>query len=155
MTPGVERDEANAKIAHEERHKASLGASTPVITFAVEALKSAILINGGTAGALLAFVGQKGIQAQPGLGVAFYWFAGGLLLGAFATAFSYFAQFCYAGAVRSYECTWEWPYVQNTPAHDRWSRGGTAFHVLGVLAVAGSFVAAVSGFWVAGKAMPF
>lgn len=155
MEPSVERNEVNAKIAHEERHKASLGASAPVITFAVEALKSAILINGGTAGALLAFVGQKGIQAQPGLGEAFYWFAGGLLLGAFATAFSYFAQFCYACAVRSFQCVWEWPYVKDTPAHARWNGVGIAFHVLGILAVAGSFGAAVAGFWKAGKAMPF
>lgn len=68
----VERNEANAKIAHEGRHKAALAGVTPVVTFAVEALKSAVLINGGTAGALLAFVGQKGVQAQPGIGEAFY-----------------------------------------------------------------------------------
>ena len=155
MTPQPERNEAYAKIAHENRSKASLAAPALVITFAVEALKSAILINGGTAGALLAFVGQKGIRAQPGLGEAFYWFAGGLLAGAFATMFSYLAQYCYAGVIRSYECVWEWPYVKDTPAHTHWMRAAGTFHVLGLVAVAGSFGAAVRGFWVAGKSLPF
>jgi hypothetical protein len=151
----VEQNEANAKIAHEARHKESLAAITPVITFAVEAMKSAILINGGTAGALLAFVGQKGIQAQPGFGEAFRWFAGGLLAAAFATAFSYFAQFFYAAAVRSCENHWKWPYIRPLPAQKRWTRVAGVFHIAGVAATAVSFGAAVRGFWLAGSALPF
>lgn len=149
------RNEANAKIAHETRLRAALAGDAPVITFAVEALKSAVLVNGGTAGALLAFVGQKGIQAQPALGAAFYWFASGLFLGALASAGSYFTQFCYAGAIRSYECTWEYPYVLDTPAHHRWNIAAVTFHISSIILVVLSFSAASRGFWIAGRALPF
>lgn len=155
MTLDPERNEANAKIAHETRLRSALAVDAPVITFAVEALKGAILVNGGTAGALLAFVGQKGIQAQPGIGEAFYWFAFGLLFGALASAGSYITQFCYAVTVRSYICTWEYPYVQNTPGHRWWRAAGFAFHGLSIIVVSMSFGAAVRGFWVAAKALPF
>jgi hypothetical protein len=155
MAAENDRNEASAKLVHEARHKAALASEPFVITFAVEALKSAILVNGGTAGALLAFVGQKGIQTQPGLGEAFYWFAGGLLAGAIATAFAYLAQFCYANTNRCYINNWEYPYTQDTSAFKWWLWVAYGFHLASLLSISTSFGAAVRGFWVSARALPF
>lgn len=146
---------ANAKAAHEYRYKSAHAVQAPVFVFAVEALKSSILINGGTAGALLAFVGQKGIAAQPGLGQAFYWFAGGLLAGAFATVFSYGSQYFYSCSMFSYINTWKHPYVEDTKWCKRHAVIATVLHSLAVIAVLLSFAAAVRGFWIAGNTLPF
>lgn len=155
MTTEHDRNIANAKAVHETQYKAALSSEPFVITFAIEALKGAILVNGGTAGALLAFVGQKGIQAQSGLGEAFYWFAGGLLPGTIATAFAYFARYCYATANKSYTYTWEYPFLQETRAHKWWIGFARGFHLTSALAVTISYLAAVRGFYVAARALPF
>jgi hypothetical protein len=47
------------------------------------------------------------------------------------------------------------PYVCQSPAHDRWNLAAIIFHVLGVVAVAMLFAAAVRGFWVAATTLPF
>ncbi len=60
------------------------------------ALKAAILINGGAAVTLLAFIGNllaKSASPDRGIGEAMLVFLGGALLGAFATAFTYLCQF--------------------------------------------------------------
>jgi len=95
-----------------------------VITYGAAALKSATLINGGAAVALLAFIGNiwgKGIKvvAVEPLTNSIYYFSFGVLLAAIGTAGSYFAQYYY---------------------NEDHEKTGVAFHVITVLLVIGSYV---------------
>ena len=72
-----------------------------VNNYAQTALKSALLINGGAAGALLAFIGNiwdKGAnQAAVGsLTNSIFWFSFGVLLAAIGTGTAYGTLYCYA-----------------------------------------------------------
>ena len=95
-----------------------------VIGYGQAALKSAMLINGGAAAALLAFIGNiwiKGVSpdAVNSLTSAIAYFAFGVLVAAIGTAESYFTQYCYS---------------------ESFQRSAIVFHTLTVLFVLGSFV---------------
>ncbi len=95
-----------------------------VITYGTAALKSAILINGGAAAALLAFIGNvwsKGVAegAVAPLTAAITYFSFGVLAAALGTATSYFTQFYYG---------------------EKYHRTGVVFHTLTVVFVVGAYV---------------
>lgn len=67
-----------------------------VITFSGIALKSAILINGGGAVAILAYLGHIGIgNFSQNFPCALLLYTGGVLFGAVATGVTYLTQCCY------------------------------------------------------------
>ncbi len=95
-----------------------------VMEFAQHALKTIILINGGAAVAVLAFIGNiwrklQGMDVAGALVTSEGWFAGGVLLGAVATGTSYFAQYFY-----------------ERKTFDKWAIG---FHVVTVALVVGAY----------------
>lgn len=95
-----------------------------VLGFAQHALKTIILVNGGAAVAVLAFIGNiwtklQGINVAEALITSEAWFAGGVLLGAVATGTSYFAQYFY-----------------ERKTFDRWAIG---FHMATVALVVGAY----------------
>lgn len=145
---------AHARSIHDDQLKHTFALLPLVSAFGVEALKSAVLINGGTAGALLAFVGQKGIISQPELSSSLRVFAVGLLLGAIATGLAYVAQLCYTTGSQHYERLWEYPFIKYPPIHHRWNRVGIFFHVISVVLVILSYSSAVYGFYTAGQKFP-
>jgi len=119
------RAEHERNIAHynaQQLHAVEMFKS--VISYGAAALKSAILINGGGAAALLAFIGNiwtKGIaQAAVGpLTSSISYFSFGVLVAAIGTAGSYFTQYYY---------------------NEGYARVGIAFHVLTGVLVVGSYV---------------
>ncbi|MFM0506701.1 hypothetical protein [Paraburkholderia sp. RL17-373-BIF-A] len=112
------------------------------------ALKSAILINGGAAVAMLAFVGNAVTKSdlRPGspilshIGGALLIFMVGTGLAGTSTAFRYISQWCYAEAV-------------NKPVPSRERTCGHAFSIVAVLLGIGSFTAFFAGGWLAFKAI--
>lgn len=64
-----------------------------MLAFAGAALKSALLINGGAAVAILAYIGNQHGNTSVEFPYSMLFFAGGVLLSAMATAASYMAQF--------------------------------------------------------------
>lgn len=127
----VENEKNIAHYNAQQLHSVELFRS--VITYGEAALKSAILINGGAAVALLAFIGNiwnKGISegsAAP-LTAAITSFSFGVLAAALGTAGSYLAQFLYS---------------QN------YQRSGKTFHTFAVVSVICSYV--LFAFGVAGS----
>ncbi len=121
----VFRAEHERNLAHykaQQLHAVELFRS--VISYGQAALKSAMLINGGAAAALLAFIGNvwiKGVSpdAVSSLTSAIAYFAFGVLVAAIGTAGSYFTQYCYSGSFQ---------------------RAAIVFHTLTVLIVLCSFV---------------
>jgi hypothetical protein len=90
-----------------------------VIAYGQATLKSTILINGGAAAALLAFIGNVwdsslSSATVSGLTNSILLFSAGVLAAAFGTASTYFTQYCYA---------------------EGWKKWGIAFHVITVLLV--------------------
>jgi len=95
-----------------------------VISYGAAALKSAILINGGAAAALLAFIGNIWSKGVTPTGVApltsaIAYFSFGVLAAAIGTASSYFAQYYYG---------------------ESYQRTGVVFHTLTAVLVVGSYV---------------
>lgn len=112
------------------------------------ALKSSILINGGAAVAMLAFVGNAVTKTdlRPGspllshIGLALFVFMVGTGLAGTSTAFRYLSQWCYAEAVN-----------KTGPSRERtWGHG---FAIVAVLLGVGSFAAFFGGGWLAFKAI--
>ena len=102
-----------------------------VIAYGQAALKSAMLINGGAAAALLAFIGNiwaKGVapDAVSSLTSSIAFFAFGVLVAAVGTAGSYFTQYCYS---------------------EGFQRSAIVFHTLTVLVVLAAFALFGFGAW--------
>lgn len=122
-------------------HELSLEMLRSVITVGQSALKSALLINGGAAVALLAFIGRiwGAAESQPVLGalsVALMAYVSGVLSAAAAAGATYFSQAGYGGEF-------------GRASH----RVGRVGHVLAVLFVLGSYVLFGTGSWLAFKAI--
>ncbi|MGA3164120.1 MAG: hypothetical protein ABSD77_08020 [Verrucomicrobiota bacterium] len=84
---------------HRSQHEASLEMFRSVIDAGRTALKTCILINGGAAIALLAFIGNlysKGnVSIAPGLTSALIHFSIGVFLAGLTSGFTYLAQGCF------------------------------------------------------------
>lgn len=94
-----------------------------VIAYGQAALKSTILINGGAAAALLAFIGnvwgaKLSMVTVSGLTNSVLFFAFGVGAAALGTACTYCTQYCYTG---------------------HWKKTGVAFHILTVVLVLAAF----------------
>ena len=97
MPSALERYKAELSLWREERielFRASM------IT-GQSALKYLMLINGGAAVAILAFIGNtsehsRGFDFSEALPFALIWFAGGVLLAALCSVATYLSQFCYS-----------------------------------------------------------
>ncbi|HRI81704.1 MAG TPA: hypothetical protein PLF88_04650 [Opitutaceae bacterium] len=68
------------------------------ISFAAATLKSALLINGGAAVAILAYLGNRHTEESGIFPASLAFFTGGVLFAAIAAGFSYITQICYAEA---------------------------------------------------------
>ncbi len=81
--------------------ESSLEMFKSVILTGQSAIKSGILINGGAAVALLAFIGKIWTESQTQittslLSTALVYFSVGVLLGALTSGFTYLSQLCYS-----------------------------------------------------------
>lgn len=118
------RAEHERNLAHyDAQQQHSLEMLRSVFAYGQAALKSAILINGGAAVALLAFIGNiwaKGIvpEAVSSITSAIICFSAGVLAAAFATGTTYLTQYCYS------------------EDHDR---TGVTFHIVTILIVLSSY----------------
>jgi hypothetical protein len=112
-------------LAHyEAQQQQSLELWRAVITFAQSSLKSALIINGGGAVALLAFIGNiwaKGIapEAVAPITLSIAYFGFGVLAAALGSATTYVTQYSYAA---------------------NWQRNAVVFHVATVAIVFISFI---------------
>ena len=119
------RAEHERNLAHyDAQQKHSVEMIRSVFAYGQAALKSSILINGGAAAALLAFIGkiwseETGQAAVNALTSALVLFSFGVLAGAIGTAATYLSQLSYASS---------------------WNKTGVGFHVLTILIVAAAYV---------------
>jgi hypothetical protein len=126
MEKSQEIDVKLAEYAHERNlahydavHAHNREMLRAVIAYGQATLKSTILINGGAAAALLAFIGNVwdsslSSATVSGLTNSVLLFSSGVLAAAFGTAFTYCTQYCYA---------------------EGWKKRGIVFHIVTVLLV--------------------
>jgi hypothetical protein len=94
---------------------------------AQEAIKVALLINGGAAVAILAFMGSlvapKGgftLAELKSVGNSLYWFVAGIVAAGITSGCAYFCNSLYAGFRLEQKRIWEWPYVESTKKSARY-----------------------------------
>ena len=111
-----------------------------LITTSSLALRMAMLINGGAAIAMLAFIG--GLVSKDKIAVgqldkianSLTWFALGVAFAVAGIALAYFTHYCMAGTASSQTKKWEPPYMEPGPKTPLWRRLNIAFHVAAVVA---------------------
>ncbi|WP_322521131.1 hypothetical protein SR882_10175 [Guyparkeria halophila] len=136
------RADLNAWItARQHQYEYNLEMLRSVITVGQSALKSALLINGGAAVAVLAFIGrlfssESASLSMGGLSLALLQFVWGVLGAAIAAGATYFSQAGYGGEFGS------------------WSRGvGVGGHIVAVLGVFSAYGCFGVGAWQAYSAI--
>ena len=131
------RSDLAGSLAYQEHvHSWSLEGFKQVIALGQSTLKSLMLINGGAAVALLAFLGNLVTRSDPSANIVAFadsmrMFVIGVFLAAVAYATTYFSQLFYAGAKK-----WQ-------------RRTGLVFHVLTTLVGTASLIAFLWGALVA------
>jgi hypothetical protein len=120
---------------NERAHRSSEGA----VAMAQLALRTSVLINGGAAIAMLAFIGglvgkePTTIAKLKDVATSLVWFASGVACGTAGMAFSYFTNYCSGSLSNSMQRTWEHPYVVDDPTSKGWRRATNAFQAASVI----------------------
>lgn len=154
----LETYKRNLRMAERAHDEASVETRTmlgTVITFGSEALKAAALINGGSAAAMLAFIGTGRQPVTLDTIQALRLFGFGLLAATVATGGAYITQYLYQNASDARSLHWEHPFVRQTKKSARFAWFGIGFHTATALLVIGAYGSAVAGLLViAGTLVP-
>jgi hypothetical protein len=149
-----------ARLAHERAFNKMNSLNEGAMASGENAIKAAILINGGSAVALLALLGAVVDKASlaPGelerIGRLFMFYIGGTAAAAFASGFAYLTNFLYAGVHGSMEWSYTHPFVHETKASKRYAIVGTVFHVLSFVLIIGSFASFIYTSYQAKETLP-
>lgn len=146
-----EQKQRLAERAHDANSENAAQTNAATVESGHHALRTIMLINGGAAIALLAFIGaiasKEGVSSVADLAAAIQWFALGVAVTAAAMGFAYFVNYCYVASLYSVELDWEHPYVKDTPKSKRWERIGLTLHVITPVLAAVALVMFVCGMW--------
>jgi hypothetical protein len=146
-----EQNQRLAERAHEYNTEFFHRTNESSIKNAESTVKAAMLINGGAAVSLLAFIGGLTAQGKVPLGElhvfagCLVWFASGVALAAGMSGFAYFTNYCIAGHAIRMSRTWDSPYLVETPQSTRWKRLAVGFHFAAIATGVASLVVFVCG----------
>jgi hypothetical protein len=130
----------HARRAHDEMAEFAGTANKAAIDNVGLVFRSLLLINGGAAVSVLAFVGGLISQGKFSLGAqaagvahALLLFAFGALASAAGTGLAYFTHLSVAGHALTVARQWDPPFVVETPTSRRWFRGSIIFLSLAIV----------------------
>lgn len=116
------------------------------LSFALEAIRTAVLVNGGAVVAMAAFIGATynapANEVEPvRLALLFpaFLFAIGVMMAGLASGCAYFTQLMYHAAAEEQSIHWQQPFVRETETSKAKTHWGIVWHVLGVVFVVGSY----------------
>jgi len=146
----IQREQAFA--THTSYQEDSRNVFNSAMGMALEAIRTAIIINGGAVIAIFAFLGSIFNSSEPAtiavkyalLGPAFL-FAAGAVLSGVASGASYFSQILFSRAHEEYEMIWEHPYVKATTASESFRSWGDFWRAIAVALVVFSYAALTFG----------
>jgi hypothetical protein len=133
-----------AERAHDTETAFGAATNAAAVKSAEEAIKAAMLINGGSSVAMLAFIGtlvsQHVLSAEQLVNVTkpLLYFGAGVAASMFASAASYFTNLMIAGSSNRRERSYAEPFLRTTTNSKRHTILGELFRWLGVLSVAAS-----------------
>lgn len=125
----------DAERSHDKIDEFHARANEAAVRTADLALRMAMLINGGAAVAVLAFMGgliaKDKIAAGQLANVAstLAWFAFGVVIAVAGMALSYLTNYCMAGVAASQMKKWEHPFVEPGAMTARWRLFNIIFHM--------------------------
>jgi hypothetical protein len=125
---------------------------------AEEAIKTALLINGGSSVAMLAFIGtlvSRDVLSSAQLTAItrpLFSFGCGVAASVVAAAAAYLTNLCIAGSSTRRRRSYDVPFLQVTPESARDAKRGEIFRWIGVIAVAASIGCFIWGLWSADSA---
>ncbi len=129
-----------AKEYHDREHQFGFQVAQFASENAARALKSVLLINGGAAIALLAFIGNfvaadedRFADRLAELIAPVIWFAWGVALSVISMAFAYLTLYCAANRSHSRDRVWDHPYNVDTAASRRWHVGAVLTEVIATI----------------------
>jgi hypothetical protein len=141
----------DALRVHDRSRRISEAFNEAVIKAGEVAIRTVMLINGGAAVSMLAFIGalvrQDGVTVKQVAGVSgsLLWFAGGVAAAVFALAHAYCTNYCYVSAENSKIFTFDHPYIIDGANTRRWLNWGYVFHVGAVVWGMASLIAFLVG----------
>ena len=138
--------------AHANNFTFSMNVNEAARGYASGALKTAVIINGGAAIALLTFIGNvysaKEANALPPLSQLtnpIMWFAWGVALAAFAMSFGFFANQSIVEEIAAKDSQVAYPYFIENKKSKRWHLVAGVFSGLTILAGVGSLLMFICG----------
>jgi hypothetical protein len=130
----------DAERAHDQASDFSMKINQAAMDSGNIALRTGVLINGGAALSVLAFVGGLIAQGKIAIGPALVeiasalvWFAIGVAAATLAMGFAYFTNFCIAGHSSRMERSWDHPYLKETPFSKKWQCAAYTFQIVAVV----------------------
>lgn len=136
----AERAHDNHTRFIEHLNKASIDSGTL-------AIRSALLINGGAAIALLAYVGTLEIKESSTVIGSLVWFALGVAAAAFGTAFAFMANFTQVTGETSKRIKWDYPYIFHTNSSRIFMWLMYFFQISSIIAGAASLILFIYGMY--------
>jgi protein-S-isoprenylcysteine O-methyltransferase Ste14 len=154
-----EQDRQLAERYHDKETDFARGSSQAAVENANIALRTLVLINGGAAVAVLAFLGgideTKTSELLDDLTLPVVWFAWGVALAALGIGLAYLTNFCITNSIWDRKHNYVHPYVVETPKSQSWSRWATFFQVLAMIAALGSLGCFLTGIYSVRAALVF
>jgi predicted cobalt transporter CbtA len=139
----IRREDAQRAHANIEEFRRSVNEAA--IKTGELALRTAILINGGAAIALLGFVGSLPKEHKAAFASTLIWFAAGVALGALGIGLAYFTNYLTAGVATSMIRSWDHPYIQESPKSRLYRIAKMVVHVAAVTVALASLVTFIVG----------
>jgi hypothetical protein len=141
----------DALRVHDRSRRVSETTDQATIKAGEIAIRTVMLVNGGAAVSVLAFIGtlvrQDGLTVKQVAGVSgsLLWFAGGVAAAVWALALSYFVNYCYVRAETSKVFTFDHPYIIDGANTRWWLHWAWAFHLGAIVWTVLSLAAFVAG----------
>lgn len=135
-----ELNERHGQRAHDSLDKHFEETNRATINAGQAALRMAVLVNGGAAVSVLAFIGQLVGQGRvtvtqlTDVASSLMFFAFGVAVAGASMGFTYFTGYCQTASMARSTKKWQHPYVEPTRRSRAWSIAGSTFQVCAVVA---------------------
>jgi hypothetical protein len=134
-----------AQRAHDRSEAFARQINEAAINAANFTLRVVLLVNGGAAVALLAFIGGLPAEQKRAVAATLDWFTWGVAAAVAALACAYFTNHGLAVKERSKTWTDKPPYLINGPNTEGWSKFVLVFRFLAIIVGAGSLILFIVG----------
>jgi hypothetical protein len=141
----------DAERAHDSTTDFAAKTNAAALDNANLAMRTAVLINGGAAVSVLAFIGGLNSQARVPLAslipiaASLVWFAVGVAAATFAMGCAYLTNYSIAGDVVHRKKQWEHPYILPTVRSRAWRCAAILFQWVAIIGALASLVLFVYG----------